>query len=209
MRNQGFTLLELMISLSILAVIGALGLVALNSSTSAMAVSQAKGDVQRGVRDVVLAMSRELQLASNNGDASLSPPLVPVAIVDNPATGSPVEVVFQVPADGTGRVWSRAIRFRFENEDTNGNARLDSGEDLNGDGLLQRRVMRLQDRNGDGDFSDGGEQSPVGGFNNLSNVQFNLAGDLLTVTVTATRLVGTRRTAPVTATSSNRIYLVN
>ena len=209
MRTQGFTLVELMISVAILVVVTGLGLVALQSSTTSIAVAKAKGDVQRSVRDIMTGLTRELQLASKRSDDSLSPPLLPLAVNTSPATGSPVEVVFQVPADGSGRNWSNPIRFRYLNEDANGNGRLDNGEDLDSDGVLARRIVRIEDRNGDGDTADAGEVTPVGAVNDLSNVQFTLNGDVLYITVAASKLVGVRRTNPVRARATSSIYLLN
>jgi prepilin-type N-terminal cleavage/methylation domain-containing protein len=209
MRTQGFTLVELMISMAILVVVTGLGLVALQSSTTSIAVAKAKGDVQRSVREIMTALTRELQLASKRSDDSLTPPLLPLAVNATPASGSPVEVEFQVPVDGSGRNWSNRIRFRYVNEDANGNGRMDGEEDLDSDGVLARRIVRIQDRNGDGDTADTGEVTPVGAVNDLSNVQFTLNGDVLDITVTATKLVGVRRTNPVTARATGSIYLLN
>ncbi|MCP4642520.1 MAG: prepilin-type N-terminal cleavage/methylation domain-containing protein [bacterium] len=209
MRRAGFTLVELSISLAILTVITGLGFVALMSCSRSVAVSQAKGDVQRNVRDIMTGLSRELQIASRKADDSLSPPLNPLVISESPTEGSMMEVQFQVPIDGTGRNWSAPITYRYINEDLNSNNRLDSGEDVDEDGVLTRRIVRLQDRNDDGDSDDPGESSVIGAVNDLSSVQIVRNGDLLTLTVTASRLVANQRTHPVTATATHNIYLTN
>src|SRR5690606_10240154 len=103
---------------------------------------------------------------------SLDPPLFPIEIKQNPVPSSPVELIFQVPAGNSGRKWSPRIRYRFINEDVNGNSWLDAGEDLDGDQQLSRRIVRIQDTNGDGDTTDPGETRPLGTANALSNVQF-------------------------------------
>ena len=77
--------------------------------------------------------------------------------------------------------------------------------ELDGDGLLTRRLVRITDRNQDG--TD--EVMCVAGANDLSDVQFSLAGNVLTVSVESTKRVGTRRTNPVRASLVSRVYLQN
>ena len=50
------------------------------------------------------------------------------------------------------------------NEDDNGNGRLDPDEDENGDGVLTRRIVRLQD----------GESVPIASANTIDTVLFTL-----------------------------------
>lgn len=209
MEYKGFTLVELVISMAILTIISVLGVVALRTSTTSVATAESKADVQDDIRDALAVMVRELQLASKASDDSLTPPLVPVAVNPNPAAGSPTELVFQTPTNGSGRNWSRVIRYRFVNEDANENGRLDDGEDLDGDGVLSRRVVRIQDRNGDGDTTDDGERVPVGGANHLADVQFVRVGDIVTITLTAEKFLTGRRTDPVRLSVSSDVYLQN
>lgn len=209
MTARGFTLVELVISMAILTVITVLGAVALQTSTSSVATAESKADVQDSIRDALAAMSKELQLASKGADDSLTPPLGAVTVNLNPAAGSPTELVFQTPTNGSGRSWSRTVRYRYINEDANGNGRLDSGEDLDGDGVLSQRILRIQDRNGDGDTLDAGEQVPVGGANNLSNVQFTRIGDVIRITLAAEKFLTGRRSDPVRVTVSSDVYLQN
>lgn len=209
MGSKGFTLVELVISMAILTIISVLGVVALQTSTTSVATAGSKADVQDNIRDALAVMVRELQMASKNADDSLTPPLDAVTVNANPTQGSPTELVFQTPVNGSGRSWSRPIRFRYVNEDANGNGRLDAGEDLDGDGALSRRVLRIQDRNGDGDTTDDGERSPVGGANDLSNVQFVRAGDIVTITLTAEKFLTGRRSDPIRLTVSTDVYLQN
>ena len=209
MTTRGFTLVELVISMAILTIISVLGVVALQTSTTSVATASSKADVQDSVRDALAGMCRELQMASKSADDSLTPPLGAVAVNQNPAAGSPTELVFQTPTNGSGRNWSRTIRYRFVNEDANENGRLDGGEDLDNDGVLSRRILRIQDRNGDGDTIDDGERVPVGGANDLSNVQFVRVGDIVTITVTAEKFMSGRRTDPVRVTVSSDVYLQN
>lgn len=205
MRTQGFTLTELLIVAAILVVIGALTMTALRSSSSSMEVADAKSQVQKEVRDVMQALTRELQLASTRADDSLNPVLNAIAVVDNPAAGSPVEVVFQTPRDNSGSQWWPPTRLRYVNEDANGNGLLDDGEDLDGDGLLSRRMLRITDQNQDGT----NEEMIFGGANNLSNVQFTLDGRQLTVLITSTKFLGIEKESTVSASVTNRIFLQN
>ncbi|MCC6155552.1 MAG: prepilin-type N-terminal cleavage/methylation domain-containing protein [Candidatus Hydrogenedentes bacterium] len=209
MNKDGFTLMELMMVVAILAIVSVLGISALQTSSSAMITASAKSAVQDNLRDSLAAMKRELQLASKTPDDSLLPPLNAVTVNANPAAKCPTEIVFQTPVDGTGLRWSNAIRFRYYTEDTNGNGLLDSNEDADGDGTLSRRILRLEDANGDGDTSDSGEQSTVAGANNLSNVVFALNNNTVTVTLTSQKFQGDDKTHPITATVSTDIYLQN
>ena len=209
MASRGFTLVELIISMAILTIISVLGVMALQTSTLSMATAKSKADAQGNVRDALAAMTKEMQMASRRADDSLSPRLDPITVNPNPAADSPVEIVFQVPADGTGRNWSRPIRYRYINEDDNVNGRLDAGEDTDGDGVLSRRIVRMQDRNGDGDADDPDERAAVGGANDLSNVQFTRTGDVITITLTADKFLSGRRTDPVRVTVSSDVYVQN
>lgn len=209
MEKHGFTLLELMISAAILAVIGALGLAALQTSSTALATASAKALVQDNLRDALASMKQELQLAAKNADDSLLPPLAAVAVVANPAPRCPTEIVFQAPTDNTALRWTNPIRFRFYNEDANANGVLDAGEDADADRTLSRRILRLEDANGDGDTGDPGERSIVGGANNVSNVQFAVNNDVVTITLTAGALQGLDKAQPISARVTTDIYLQN
>jgi len=214
MRNSGFTLTELMVVAALLSVVSLLVFMSVQSATQATEVAKAKADAQRGVREVLNVVSRELELAAKVGDDSLIPPLEPVEITEDISDTVPVQVAFQIPTDGTGRGWSQRIIYRFFNEDLNGNALLDSGEDENGDGLLTRCLLRLQDRDGDGDTGGAGEQEMVARVNNLSTFSFTMVGDTVTVTASATEPLLMRRGAgdapeSITSTVSTQIYLIN
>jgi prepilin-type N-terminal cleavage/methylation domain-containing protein len=208
-KKQGFTLLELIIVMSILSVMGLLSFAMVQASASAAATAEATGSVQAQVRNAMRALSAELQYGAKAPNHALDPILDDVIVVANPAPGSPVELSFQRPTDASGRNWTRRIRYRYVNEDANGNARLDPGEDTDRDGTLTRRIQRMQDYNGDGDVTDRGETRAMGGANDLSNVQIARNGSEVTFTLTATKLVGSRRTRPVSATVTGRVYLLN
>jgi prepilin-type N-terminal cleavage/methylation domain-containing protein len=209
MDKRGFTLLELTISVSVLSIIFMLSFVALQSSVSAMATSSAKARVQDNLRDAIQSIRGELQLAAKSADNSVTPTVAKVAVNANPAAKCPTEIVFQRPRDTTGKLWTTPIRFRFFNEDTNNNGRLDSGEDANNDKVLTRRLLRLQDVNGDGDTADNGESRPVAGANDLSSVTFTINGNVVTVNLTSSQLIPGLRDHPVRMTLSSAIFLQN
>ena len=211
MKECGFTLVELMISMALLTVIGTLSFVAIEAATSASVLAMAQDRVQSSVRDAMNAITTEAETAAKQSNNSLVPPLQTIEIVNAPAPGCPVELVFQVPLDGTRLLWSSPIRFRYINEDTNGNAALDPGEDVDGDGALTRRIVRMQDINGDGDEDDPGEQRPLAAANDLSDVQFALDADhsLLTIRLEASALTSGRRMERVTAAVTSRVYVCN
>lgn len=209
MRPYGFTLLELIIVAALLAIVSVLGFVATASSSESANVAKALADVQSEVRDVMTVLTQELQLAAKTANPATVPPVEAVRVVTNPAALSPIEIVFQVPTDTTGNSWSTPIRFRYLTEDANNNAVLDPGEDGDGDGLLTRRIVRLQDVDGNGAFDSPREQQIVGGANNISAFQINVNGDTVDISLTASKRIGTRRTNPAVATLNQRIYLLN
>ena len=207
--TKGFTLLELVIVMGLLTIFGLLALVAVSGATEATVLADAKTRTQSDLRQVILLMSDELQLASKTPNPALTPPLQAVRINRDISPNVPVEIVFQRPLDGSGARWSRPVRFRFFTEDINGNAMLDPGEDIDGDGVLSRRILRLEDINGDGTFNGPGETVQVGTANNLAAVDFQLEGDRVVITATANKLVGNRTDFPVTSEVTSTIYLLN
>lgn len=209
MGKDGFTLTEVIVAVGLLSIIALLGFMAMTSSASSVNVAKARHDVQASLSNVMMEITAELQLAAKTPDPSLSPPLEAPAIVLDPGPVSPVELVFQIPADGSGRNWSAPVRLRYVNEDVNGNLRLDPGEDLDGDGVLSRRLVRIQDANGDGDTADPGEMRTLGAANNIANCQFAIDGNVVTVTLSASSLISGRAENPVQATLIRRIYLLN
>ena len=212
MKNTGFTLLELIISLALLSVVSVLGFVVLSASASVMNLAATQTTVDAELRDVVNAMRGELQLASKTSNAALTPALAAIAVNANPVAGSPVELAFQIPRDASGTNWSTTIRYRFISEDANGNGRLDAGEDTDGDKVLTRRIVRIQDMNGNGSTADPGEIRTLGGCNDLSAVTFALDAtrSIVTVTLNASRRVSNNtKRPPVTASISTNIYLKN
>jgi len=198
--RHGFTLLEMTISMAILVVVSLLTFVVTTSTTSAIAVSQAKEMAQASVRNTLVDMTSELALASKKTNAALTPPLQALTVV------SSTEILFQIPADSNGVVWSAPITYRFINEDVGangGNARLDSGEDTDGDGALSRHIVRIQ---------EGQANRVMGAANDVSSIQFALnppTNDILTITVTATKATNNRRQDKISATATSSVYLLN
>lgn len=195
-QRRGFSLLELTVSVSILTVVSLLSFIVVRASAASSALATAKEQAQQCVRGVMDEMTREIATASRLNNTALTPKLT--ALTLNSATS----ITFQVPTDTSGTLYSTPVTYQFENEDTTINARLDAGEDKNGDGLLTRRIMRTQD----------GKTWILGGANDVASLTFALnppANDTVTVTVTATKAVNNRRHDLVTATASTSVNLVN
>lgn len=199
-KKTGFTLVELTVSTTILTVVSALMFLVMQSSTSAIGLAEAKETAQGALRDTLGAMTQELQLASKATNAALVPPLQALQVVN------PQEIVFQVPVNSFGTVWSTPITYRFVNEDAGehegaNNGRLDEGEDVDGDGALTRRVLRIQD----------GNARPLVPCNDLSSVQFalNATNDVLAIMLTASKATQNRRHDLSCATATSQVYLQN
>jgi len=198
----GFTLLELTVSMAILVIVSILTFVVTNSTTEAVSVSESKEVAQGAVRDAMTAMTAELQLASKTSNAALTPPLEALEVSDEDYG----ELTFQVPLDASATQWSTPITYRFVNEDDHDgagahNGRLDEGEDLDEDGALTRRVVRIQD----------GVETALGAVNDLSTVTFllNPTNDVLTITLTASRPLLERDSDQVWAQATSSVYLLN
>ena len=186
MRKAGFTLLEVSMALTILSVVSLLSFIVLRSSTESASLSQAKADVQASLRDVMTVLSDEVRSAYTDRTVASQPPIAPEdtqsIFIDEDGT----QLTCQVPIPtGTATMVtaSSPIVFRWENEDlasTTGlpNARLDPGEDTNGDGALTRRVVREQS----------GVTTVVGAANNISNLQFQLLSNAATEETALTKL---------------------
>ena len=201
-RAGGFTLLELTVSMALLVIISILTFVVTNSTTEAVSVSETKEIVQAAVRDAMAVMTAELQLASKTSNAALTPPLDALEVSDEDYG----ELTFQVPLDASATQWSAPITYHFVNEDDHEgdgahNGRLDDGEDLDEDGALTRRIVRIQD----------GVETPLGAVNDLSAVTFllNTTSDVLTITLTASRPLLERDSEQVWAQATSSVYLLN
>lgn len=174
MRNGGFTFVEVMLSLAMTSVVVLLGFMAIQSAAESVEVADATADTLQSLRNVMGMVTQELEMASSQDLEGLCAPIH--------VSESMPEVTFQVPLDDTGESWSDPITYLFENEDTDGDAQLDDGEDTNGDGVLTRRLVRLQ----------GDTEMILAAANNLHDVDFDLSDDgrMLTVTLVASQEIG-------------------
>jgi prepilin-type N-terminal cleavage/methylation domain-containing protein len=185
MRNSGYTLLELVVSAAIFAIVSGISMVALMSATKTASMTEAQAQVQANLRTAMSEMALELRSAYSQRlvDASLAPEDAESIRV----SGDGASVTFQIPVlvenqDIVGV--STPITYRFENEDLPevetgvGNTLLDEGEDANGDGVLTRRMMRVQD----------GAETIVGLPNEISLVRFSLEPNPLDGTLTTLRI---------------------
>ncbi len=192
MGTRGFTLIEVTIATALMVVVTMMSFMAVQSSARSLELVDARDTTQANVTNVLGYIVREVETAAYEGQ----PPLYDgVEVSDNGR-----EVTFQVPMDDTASTWSKPITFRFENEDVNGDGKLNQGEDENGDQVLTRRVVRVQD----------GEEMPVGGSNDISNVEFELDEEnaTLEVTLTASRPIRNGEHV-VKCTMSSRISILN
>jgi len=232
-RTYGFTLIETVIATGVLSILLLMAYGAAEVTLSSTRVATAEMRAQTSVRATLEEIGRELELGAGLETAAGFNGVAPVRIfldgVEQPPGLGGDLIVFQIPLDATGAIWSTPIQYRFVNEDANGNGLLDPGEDAanpidpandgNDDGLLTRRIVREQDGNGDGDFDDPGERRVVGSANDVSAVQFQLGptGDMVTITLSATTVIeGTSRyedTEPrarqAGAQVQTRVYLAN
>ena len=187
--KAGFSLLEVMLSTALLAVVGSMGLMVVLSASRSVNLDQTVAYLQQEARGVLLHLSREIESAVKPAKTgfSLPPGVQGLRVIEEGSA-----ITFQVPTNPGFTTFSAPITIRFESEDTPlainadfefGNAFLDWGEDLNGDGVLTRRIVRHQS----------GETRVIGGANNIAfaEFEFNEDNDLLRV-----RLVLTRRIEP-------------
>lgn len=207
MRQAGFTLVELMIASSMFALLSVAIYAVISATVEATATSTAESVVQQSLRDAMSEMTREIQIAAAENDPTLVTPLF--GLVVDQVGGAPTGVTFQVPTDNTGVNWTRPISYGFLNEDDDGDARLDAGEDDDDDGVLSRRIIRRQDINGDGDTNDPNEIRQIATANDISNVQFAFDGAILTITLTATKQPNHNRNQAITATLTGNVFLMN
>lgn len=209
MKNNGHTLVEIMVSMGILTVVSLLGFIVLQSSTSSAQLANAKVDVQNNLRDTMGALTDELregvtQVTTKKTGAPAG--LFPVAIGDS---GHSITFQVAVPVAGEAMyTYSTPITFSLQNEDKNGNGILDPKEDTNKDGALTRRIVRSQD----------GATTPVAGATTIDAVTFSLLPNLATgvvemttvqITLRGSKRYGAREDQPVFAEMTSNIRLVN
>jgi prepilin-type N-terminal cleavage/methylation domain-containing protein len=209
MNSQGHTMVEVMVSMAILSIVSLLGFVVLQSSTTSAQMSNAKVEVQNNLRDTMAALTFELRegVTQTTTEKTGAPEgLFPVAVSEEGRA-----ITFQMPEPIAGQElfsYSTPITFSLQNEDENGNGRLDPDEDTNDDGVLTRRIVRSQN----------GETVPIAGASTIDFVNFTLlanrvtgVADLTTVQITlrGSKRYGAGEGKPVLAEMTSNIRLVN
>lgn len=171
MRSSGFTLLEMMISMSILTIVGLLGYIVIASSTESADLARAKNEIQAGLRDVMAAITSDVREAYTDRTVAATPPRAPIEVASIQVSENNDSITFQVPVRTDGPemvIGSLPITIAHENEDSAAggtpNALLDPGEDINEDGTLSRRVLRIQ----------GDDVQVLGASNDISGLRFEL-----------------------------------
>lgn len=168
--NKGYTLVELSISMGILSIVSLLGWVVINTSNQAAQMTNANAAVQSNLRDCFGAISAEVRQAYSERvvDSDMAPDDVTAISVSDDGSS----ITFQIPQPSETEpvpVASQPITIAWVNEDLSlptdpGFAKLDPGEDADGDGVLARRLVRTQ----------GNDSRILGASNDLSNVLFEL-----------------------------------
>lgn len=217
--SRGFTLAELLISITIFTVVSLLAFIVMQSSVEAGRLTDSQGQMQATLRDVMQQLSSELRSAYS--DRTVAPKnageianvQVPVGTIGVTITNNGRTVQFQRPTPSTSKPVPQPgtrITFALQSEDAgfiNGDAKLGPGEDANGNGILDRRLLRTQD----------GVTRAVGAANDLADIQFELlaspdSGDknrtVLRIRLVATKLVGLKN-RKITTDLESRINLVN
>lgn len=165
--NHGFTLIEVTISVAILSVVSLLSYIAIQSGVETSTISAAKEEVASGLRDTMVAVSREVRQAYTGRTVASSPRHAPLNAVAVSVVNGGKGLSFYIPQKAaTPQPTAQGpIVIELENEDANGNSKLDAGEDKNNDGSLTRRLVRKQ----------GTSTVPLGGSNAISGVTFTLS----------------------------------
>lgn len=214
-KQAGFTLLEMLVSVSILTVVSLLTFVALQSSTQSNIVSAAKEEVGANLRDALLALNAEVRQAYTARTVDADPPIAPedafaITVINN---GRGLRYCVPEPSPTSPIPGASApIEIIFENEDIAGgapNGLLEDGEDLNGDGALTRRLVRREN----------GVDRYLGSANNISDVLFSLEENsaaasttlnTLTVTLSGSKAVTSGgNTSLVQSEISSRLHMEN
>ncbi len=204
--NMGFTLIELVVSASLMVIISMLGLVAFQSSHKSVSLNQKMARLQQDTRDAMRDLSTQVQMAVKRA----APGLVLPAKAEELRVVDPHRITYVVPTDMTRVNFSPVITVRFETEDLaatglehgeHGNSVLDTGEDLNENGVLDRRLVIVEN----------GQTRVMGGASSLADVTFTLSADGSTLGVT---MVATTRLEPdkerlLRYETSSNIFLMN
>ena len=196
--QRGFTLTELLIATSILLAISMLSYIALSTSTETSLLADSRAQLQGELRDVMQLIGAEVRSAYTTRIVDPLNTEIPAGTVAITVSADTHSVTFQRPQPGNTSaipVPSTPITIGLQCEDAGldaGNAKLDSGEDANADGMLTRRVNRTQ----------AGVTTALGAANDICNMTFQLlssqdAGDAnkttLLVRLVASKLVGAKQ----------------
>ncbi len=213
--RTGYSLIEVMVAVGILSVVSVLSFIVLRSSNEAVSLATAKSEVQGNLRDVMAAISREVEAAFIPEHVSRTPERMNAEDIEVLSDGREIRFwkVEQSP-NSLLPVEVGPLRIFLESEDlglVSGNpmnAKLDPGEDENGDGALTRRVVLERDDT----------ERTLAAANDVADLQFALLPSnneederltRLQVTLTASRRHGFNNEHLVTATLTSVIQMSN
>lgn len=164
--RSGFTLVEMLISVSVLSVISLISYIALTTTTEAALQAEVRAQIQTDLRFTMQLLTREVSEAFSQRsiDNRTAPDGAAALTTDNLG----FSITFQRPqlSQNTNVVEaSTPVTVMFVNEDLgSNNAELDDGEDLDLNGSLTRHIVAVQD----------GETRFIGNATTISGMQFEL-----------------------------------
>lgn len=181
--NRGYTLLEVSIVVALMSGLFLMSANVMIRSLQVVATQNVYADVSEALRTVSLATANELtaaildDLPGKNIVKGLSIP-----------GGSASTVTFQRPLDLGALSFTNPTILRVRNEDANGNLKLDKGEDLDGNGILDRVYECVEDKNNDGKYTAVGETRILA--RNVDSITFKRAAGSHKITATVTARSG-------------------
>ncbi len=209
-HDAGFTLIELSISVALLAVVSLLGFMASSGAFKAADLNRRMTTLEQDLRSTMRALSDNVQPAVKPAQAGFLQlaGAQPLKVVN---TADPKAITFVTPTDMTGTVFSGLTTIQFETEDKPaptvsggqfGNGQLDAGEDTNGNRILDRHLVMILPN---------GTRRVLGGSNHLASVTFNLSpdGNMLEVAMVATMRLERGKTRMLQYRLASNIYLMN
>jgi len=144
-RTLGYTLLEVTVVSAVMVGMFAVTGTVLVRTAKVWRAEEAFAEVSQGLRNASMALSRELEIAGLEADLTATPPTIGLTIGEDADS-----VKFHLPASARGGAWSAPVTYRLRNEDLDGDLELDSDEDVDKNGVLDRVIERLQDADGNG-----------------------------------------------------------
>lgn len=196
--KQGFTLVEVTISVALMGIISLLSFLALQSSVKSSSLSFVQDKIDSDLRNTFNELSKLVKQAYTEVSANVTPPIIPTGagVIQIQNEGKGLRFFVPVPVTTPAFIQSsQPITILFENEDRSvggipPNALLDNGEDTNGDRALTRRLVMVQ----------GNNHRVIGSANCISNVEFQLLPDRSdtsnSLTLLYVYLEGTKRMGP-------------